>query len=385
MTAPAPRESILRRVHALFLLMLGVSVTAALVAIRTVNRAELSSDWVNRTHGLIYELDGMRSSLERGEGMMRTYALSQDPRDLAEAQDAMAAIAEHAGLAEAMLRDDAEANAVLARLVAIAGERQAFAESLRAARQASREQELATLLRNDSGLPRLAEFRRGVDQLRDRQFELLSDRDRESYRRAHATRWIVGLSVGINLLLLAGVAWLVGEDIRNRRRMAAALQAANDSLEERVQVRTAELTAANLRLAAENRERQWTLASQEHQLRYNQVIINSLNDLVLVLTKSLNITRLNPAVAHRTGFADEELLGQPLNRLLTFEGPGGTSLEALARSLKDGRESSSSATLTDRQGRRQPVRVSLVPLRDKDKVVGAVAIVSLPPVETAPP
>jgi PAS domain S-box-containing protein len=377
MSERPPRESILRRVYAVFLAAFAVTVVAAFIALRTIHRAEASSDWVNRTHGLIYELDGMRSSLDRGEGMMRSYALSGDPRDLAEAQGALAAITEHAGVAEALLREDPAAVQAFARLNEIAEERIALAESLRAARQAGREADLAAPLQNDPGLARLAEFRRGVDQLRDRQFELLSERDRESFRQAHATRWIVGIGVGLNLVLLLGVAWLIGEDIRNRRRLAAALQAANESLEAKVKERTAELTAANRRLTLENRERQWTLASQEHQLRYNQVIINSLNELVLVLTKTLNITRVNPAVAHRTGFADERLLGQPLASLLTLE-PGEGSFERLERALKDGRESATPAILTDSQGRRHAVRLSLVPLRDRDAVVGAVAIVAFP-------
>src|SRR5262249_51326739 len=159
------------------------------------------------THAVIYELEEMESCLDIGEGMMRTYALTQDSRDLTDAQGSLSTISDHLTVAKAMTKEDADAQAGLARLETIANERIALADSLRKARDAGQLPELQNILRNDSGSARPAEFRREIERLRNHQFELLSERDRDSYRQAHATRWIIGLGVGTNLLLFIGVAW----------------------------------------------------------------------------------------------------------------------------------------------------------------------------------
>ncbi len=87
----------------------------------------------------------------------------------------------------------------------------------------------------------------------------------------------------------------------------------NRELELKVKEHAANLAAANEKLSIENLERAWVNQALEHQLRYNQLIINSISDSVFVLTKALNISRINPAVIHLTGFEQEELINVPLS------------------------------------------------------------------------
>jgi CHASE3 domain sensor protein len=371
------KENILRRIHALFLVMLAVTLAVAFAAVRTIDRAQRSSDWVNQTHGLIYELDGMAGSLRAGEGRLRTFALTGDADDLATARADLGAVIDHLAVARAVLKGDAATAATFDGLERVAQQRLEFADAVESARAGSPSADLAALLRRDAAAAPTAEFLREVERLRSRQFELLSDRDRESYRQAHDTRWIVGAGAAANLLLAIGVAWLVRDDVANRRQMTAALQAANDSLDQRVRERTTELTATNRRLVAENRARQWTNLSQEHQLRYNQLIVSSVSDPVFVLTKALTVTRINPAVVHATGFDEEAVLGQPLARFLAFAGTGG--IEAVERALRDGRELKVAIRLAGRGGPERDASVTVVPLRDQDQVVGGIAVVHLNP------
>lgn len=377
MTPNPVKENTLRRVHVLFLVMFAITGIVSVTAWRTIGGASVSSDWVNRTHAFIYELDGMMNQLQLGEGMMRTYALTGEPRDFTEARAALATVLDHLAVAKAFAGDEEGARESFERLERIARERAALADALFQARADGRTEEVRALLQRDSGSTALGDFRREVERRRNRQFELLSTRDRESYRQAHATRWVVGVGAVLNILLFGAVALVVRDDIANRRRMTAALQEANQSLEQRVQERTAELVAANRRLTFENLERKWASVSQEHQLRYNQLIVNSVSDLVFVLTKVLTVTRINPAVPAATGLAEETLLGKPLAQFLRFhpQAAGDLSIESIARALKDGREISGEAELTDSAGRLHAVRATVVPLRDNDAVVGAVAVV----------
>jgi PAS domain S-box-containing protein len=193
------------------------------------------------------------------------------------------------------------------------------------------------------------------------------------------TRWTVWTGVVLDFLLLAGAAWLIRDDLAARRSAASALRAANNQLEAKVSERTAELFSANELLTAENLERSWSNQGLEHQLNYNNLIINSINDLVMVLTKATNISRVNPAVVRVTGFEPHELINRPFASLAQLTHAGTAPMvDPVAQAMKDGRDlRDQGATVLDKLGRRIPVEVALFPLRDRDKVVGGVVILQV--------
>jgi PAS domain-containing protein len=257
----------------------------------------------------------------------------------------------------------------------LARQRAELAESVWQARRENQAERLRQILADDAGSDTVSTIKRRLEKLRDAQFALLREREQIAYRQAETTRWVVGTGVVSNLALFCAVAWLIRDDLRTRRNAALALEQANAQLEVRVQARTAALTEANRRLSAENLERKWAAQSQDHQLRYNQAIVNSVNDLVFVLTRTLAITRINPAVLRVTGLEENVLLSQPLSQTVSVPGAPDPNLPALVRALAEGRD------LHDVQvviaGRN--ARLNLFPLRDRDKVVGGIAIVQVTP------
>ena len=374
------KDKSLYAIYLLFLIMGAIIVGVATFAIRAINRDAESSDWVNQTHAAIYELDGMLSNLQAGEGMMRTFALTGDVRDFTECRSDYFAVLEHHAVAQALTHDNADMQSSLAPLEATVQARLALANSIKELMDAGRSDEVKSALRRDAGTTAVAGFQLVINRLRNRQFELLSERDRESYRRAHTTRFVVGLGVATNLLLFAAVAWLIRDTLATRRQLTQTLQQANTVLEQKVQERTAELVAANRRLTRENMASRWTTLSQERQLRYNHAIVNTVSDLVFVLSKALNVTRLNPVVAHATGLAEEEILGRPIAQFLRLpaEETGAPTADRLVRAVTEGRELTSyPAELLDRSGKSRPGILSVVPLRDDDLVVGAVVVLRL--------
>jgi PAS domain S-box-containing protein len=149
----------------------------------------------------------------------------------------------------------------------------------------------------------------------------------------------------------------------------------NRALELKVQEHAANLAAANEKLTSEVFERRWANQALEHQLRYNLLIIDSISEAVFVLTKVMNISRINPAVVHLTGFEARDLVNLPLSRFLRLGSETGRLADPLSQALKEGRDlRDQPATVTDRNGNSLAVRLSLYPLRDQDKVVGGVAI-----------
>jgi len=149
-----------------------------------------------------------------------------------------------------------------------------------------------------------------------------------------------------------------------------------------VQARTAELSAANDRLSLENLERRWANQALEHQLRYNHLIINSITDLVFVVTKVANISRINPAVEHHTDWLAKDLVNRPLQDVVRLT----AGVAELHRALKEGHDLRDlPAVLHDHQGRESPVRFTFYPLRDGNSVVGGVVILNRPASDSIPP
>jgi len=111
------------------------------------------------------------------------------------------------------------------------------------------------------------------------------------------------------------------------------------------------------------------------------LIINSINDLVLVITKATNISRVNPAVVRLTGHETHELIHVPFSSFARVSGEGTAAmLDPIAQAMNDGHDlRDQSAVIVDKLGREIHVRMALFPLRDRDKVVGGVVILQVVP------
>ncbi len=261
------------------------------------------------------------------------------------------------------------------RLATLTTQRADAARALIAARQGG--QPVAPLLAADSWTAAGPAVATEVAKLKEEQMALLAARDTEQYLQAQTTRWTVWAGVAVNLILLAGVAWLIRDDHAARNRAGQVLADANRQLEARVAERTADLSAANERLKSENLERRWAAQAIEHQLRYNQLIVDSIEDLVFVLTKSRNISRVNPAVVHATGWEPPELVNRPLADVVPLQPQAdGSLVDPVPRALAEGRDLRDlPAYLVDKRGQRHPAHCTLLPLRDGNKVVGGIVIV----------
>ncbi len=346
---------------------------AAVVAVRTINAAGATADWVNHTHATIYALDRVTSAAVAGDGAARAHVLTGRADELAQARGEFSELADHLESLKALTRDDAPVQTQVGELEALLERHMEAALALAAAREGKTPAELEQLLQADAGLTTLQEVKRRSAKIRAAQFELLDQRDRAAYQQAQTTRWVVGTCLAIDVLLLAAVAWLVRDDIATRRRLAETLLAANATLEAKVAERTRELTESNALLKAENLERKWAGQSLEHQLRYNQVIANATSDLVFVVTRTLTVTRVNPAVLLRTGWVEADLIGRPLAERLR-------GIEGAVQALRSGRElHEQSGRLTDQLGLELAGRFTLLPIRDNDKVVGGVVLLRLAP------
>ncbi len=373
-----PTDRTIRRVFAFFAVISAVLIAIVVTAVRNITRSEQSSDWVNHTHAVILEVDAVLASVHAGDSALRTFVMTGDARDRAAGREAWSAMSEHLEIAKALTRAEPAQHAEILQIETLANKRADLAQRVFTAGQTDRAEAVRLLVAADAEVATLGEIRRAVEKLKGEEMALLAERDTASYLQAQTTRWTVWTGVALDFLLLGAVAWLVRNDLAARRAAAAALEAVNAQLEIKVQERTAELSSTNAKLVAENLEQRWAQQAAEHQLRYYQIVFNSLNDLVFVVTKAMNVSRVNPAVVTVTGCEPSALIDQPLAKFVRLTRETELNLASLARALREGRElRSQPAAITNARGQPESVRLTLFPVRDRDKVVGGVVVLEL--------
>ena len=384
----AVNDKTTRRVLILFLIIIAVFVAVAVASVSNINRSVAGSDWVNHTHSVILETEGLRSALYVADGASHAFVVTGDAKDKRACVEALSDVDEHLQILAALTRTEPSQKEQVARIAVLVNRRSDFIRGVLAARQAAGPEAVRTMLAEDAGQPALKEIQGAVDKLKEDELGLLTERDTASYLQAQTVRWTLWTGVTLDFLLLAGTGWLISDDLAARRHAAAVLTEANERLEAKVLERTEELASANGRLTTENLERRWANQGLEHQLRYNQLIINSINDLVLVITKATNISRVNPAVVRLTGHETHELIHVPFSSFARISGEGAAPmLDPIAQAMNDGHDlRDQRAVIVDKLGREIAVRMALFPLRDRDKVVGGVVILQVvPPAETGKP
>ena len=352
----------------------------ALLAIQNLTRSIRSADWVNHTHGLINEAESMVGAMRAGDAALMRFLLTADARDQVAAREAHSEMLEHLEVTLALLKSDSAWERPSRELEQAARRHVDLATELSTLGPSESPADLKQRLLSPEFIELPRQVREGVNQLKSRHIGLLQERDETAYRQALTTRWTVFTAVGNMILLLAAVFWLVRDDLAARRRAAATLREMNEELEARVKERTRQLAEANEALTLENLERTWSNQTLEHQLRYSQLIINTITDPIVVVTQTLNVVRVNAAVPARTGLMEKRLIGNSAAQFLRGpEEPGpapgqeAASLAPISAAMRNQRELHGlAARLRTADGRWQPVRVSAFPVHDADKAVAAV-------------
>jgi PAS domain S-box-containing protein len=375
------KENIEKRVIGLFVLMLAILAYVAVSAVHNIKESIRSNDWVNKTHDFIIQVGDILTYLHAGDAALRTYLITGDERDKQAYRVAYSTMKERFDMAKDLTRSGAEEEPLHPRMVDLGlliSNRMEMARSVTDARKQAGLEGVAKLFAAHPELESINRIERTVNTIIHTERSLLSERDKQQHLQAQATKTTVYTGVAVNIVLVLFVFWLMRDDLAARRQAARALEEANAQLEAKVQERTAELVKTNQSLKQENLERRWSYQALDHQLRYNQLIINSIAELVFVISRALNISRVNPAVVHLTSWEPQELIAQSVERVLQLPPDPNSTQNPLAAAMRDGRElQERPAQLLCRSGKSIAVRYSLIPLHDQDKVVGGVLTVRL--------
>jgi PAS domain S-box-containing protein len=386
------KETIEQRVVGLFVLMLAILAYVAWSSVHNIKENIKSNDWVNHTHDVIIHAGEILSYLHAGDAGLRTYLITGDERDKQSYQNAYSTMdqgyrgayskmVEILVQAKALTRSGAEEEPLRPRfleLQTLISNRIDVARAIVKAREQGGLEAVRQQFKTHPDVESIFKIEKSVNNIIEIENGLLRERDEQQHLQAQATKMMVYTGLGVNFVLLALAVWLLRDDLAARRQAAEALEEANAHLEAKVQERTAELVKTNQSLKQENLERRWSYQALDHQLRYNQLIINSIAEMVFVISRALNISRVNPAVVQLTGWEPQELISQSIERVLQLppDPAGGASQNPLTAAMRDGRQlQDRPANLLARSGKIIAVHYTLIPLHDQDKIVGGVVTV----------
>lgn len=366
-------ENIEKRLVGIFFLMLVILAGVAGLAVRTIQQSGDKSDWVNLTHAIILGANNAAGLLHAGDASMNAYLLTGDSREQENYRAAYRAMVTQLEATVGTTRSDPYRNDFLS-LTNLIGQHINFARTLVQAREQGGEDAARLLAQTHPDGSSTGDIDRLTRLINEHEEGLLRQRDHEAWEQARNTTRVIEAGVVVNFALLLLAALLIGDDLKSRRIAATAMAQANAHLEAKVQERTAELLNSNQSLKKENLERRWSYQTLDHQFRYNQLIVNAISEMVLVVSKALNVSRISPSVTHATQWEAQDLISQSIGRVLQVpaDGPANPILSA----LNEGRElQERPAVMLTKSGANIPVRFNLIPLRDDNKVVGGVVTV----------
>ena len=130
-----------------------------------------------------------------------------------------------------------------------------------------------------------------------------------------------------------------------------ALRRAHDELERRVEERTAELSRANTLLTREIADRERAEAALRTSERLYRQLTEGILEAIVVADERGRIKLFNPAAQRAFGYAEREVLGQPLSLLMPPDDR--EAHEQALRCYVETREARSIGRTTERQGRRK--------------------------------
>jgi two-component system sensor kinase len=109
---------------------------------------------------------------------------------------------------------------------------------------------------------------------------------------------------------------VICQDITERKRAEEALQLLNLELEQRVLMRTAELSATNEHLLDEIEERAMVEEALRESDATTRLILDTSPDAIVIANRDGRIMRVNAQIVHLFGYQSDEVLGKPIEIII---------------------------------------------------------------------
>lgn len=140
-------------------------------------------------------------------------------------------------------------------------------------------------------------------------------------------------------------------ELTEREQVEVVLQEAKHNLEQRVVERTAALRQANQQLRSELQTRQQAEAALQHSQKRISGILEIADDAIISVDGSFTITLFNQGAEKMFGYRQQDILGQPLHKLL----PDDLVISHQSQMQRFGDASKDASMTTQMGARRRPI------------------------------
>jgi len=189
-----------------------------------------------------------------------------------------------------------------------------------------------------------------------------------SARRVSVSLLLLAITVAVGIAAFATVR--IARDAHDREQSKAAIRKLNEDLEKKVVERTEDLARTVETLKEEVSERH----AQEERFRRLASIVESSDDGIVATTLEGKITDWNPGAERMLGYRRDEMIGQPLSRIIPPDRLGEPS-RSLQRLIAGDHVVRHETVRLKKDNRQIHVSVTISPLRDSDgTIIGDSAI-----------
>lgn len=250
-----------------FALAILVLLVSGGLSYHNLRRIARNEGLVIHTHEVLDELRDTLQALAEAESSQRSYLITGDQTYFQPQHRAVAAAQVHLDQLKGLTIDNPLQQDRLTSLEQMINLRVGSLQTGITRRAAEGVEGARQYVLVGKGRREMASIRALVDEMVKAELHLLALRETEShwsYQTAVITQWITTL-LGLGLVVAAYL--LAARELETRRRGVESLARANDELEERVRLRTADLAAANESLQRSNRELEQFASVASHDLQ----------------------------------------------------------------------------------------------------------------------
>jgi len=342
-----------RKVWLGFAFALACLAVVGVVSYLSVVRLKESAAWVEHTHEVLSSLELLLAAATDSETAERGYVITGDQSYLEPYRQAAAVVDAQTRHLRELTADNRAQQQRLDSAAVLVDERLA---NLRAVIELRQDQGFIAAqgeILTGKGKQFHDRIRRLIDQMKSTETSLLREREQRAKRNSDIAQMIV-FGGGLLACGIVGLALLaIRRDFAGRTRAERALRDANEQLELRVRLRTAQLE-----LAGETDAR---LAS----------IIESSDDAIASKNLQGIITSWNPGAERLFGYSAQEAAGKPMAMLIPPERSSEEPI-ILARIARGETTDHFETVRIAKDGRKIDVSVTISPIRDSQgRIIGA--------------
>jgi PAS domain S-box-containing protein len=308
------------------------------VSYRAMVVSSESDRWVQHTHEVLENLQGLLLATENTESSYRGFVLTGKESHLESYRANILSSEQHEAVVRSLTLDNPAQQRQIPVLESLVAQEIQFAEKVIGLRRAKGYEAAADAIQNRQGQRIMEEFHGVVRELQKEELRLLALRNADAKRRLSQTKTILVISSILGLLIASTAAWSVQRD-SSRRKFAEG-----------------------------------ALLDSEEKFRG---LLEAAPDAMVVVSESGEIVLLNVEAERQFGYRRDELVGQSVKNIIPvgfaerlIADSTRTAAEALAQQIGMGIELSGRR----RDGSEFPIEIMLSPLENAEGILVTAAI-----------